>query len=118
MRHVTILRSEADLVRMEFVERPMASFYVGQSGIERVEFGDEQIPRTVAVFDPTADVDPVGGVQRITLESDPLRWAELLPTAYRSGDYSVAVVETPDASGKRRDEGEAEAVAHLEALPG
>ena len=93
MRHITIHKMVTDLVRMEFKTQMLASFYVGENGIERVEYGEDEIPRTVAVFDP-AESDG----QRVTLDSNPLRWAELLPTAYRSGEYSVSVVETKDAS--------------------
>jgi len=93
MRHVTIHKSVTDLVRMEFNSQLVASFYVGENGIERVEYGENEIPRTVAVFDP-AEAD----AERVTLDSNPLRWAELLPTAYRSGEYIVSVVETKDAS--------------------
>lgn len=93
MRHITIDKSVTDLVRMEFKTEPLASFYVSENGIERVEYGEGEIPRTVAVFDPGESEG-----ERVTLESNPVRWAELLPTAYRSGEYLVSVVETKDAS--------------------
>jgi hypothetical protein len=86
MRHVTIYQSVADLQRGDFAEHAVASFVVGSRGIEHVEYGDEQIPRDIALLDLEE-----GQPTRVTLESDPLRWAELLPTAYRSGDYYVAV---------------------------
>jgi hypothetical protein len=97
---------------MEFVDQPVASFYVGESGIEHVEFGDEQIPRTVPILDLAAPED----ARRVTLESDPLRWAELLPTAYSSGDYSVSVVETAEVSDSPRVVNR-DMKAEMEALP-
>jgi hypothetical protein len=86
MRHVTIYQSVADVQRGDFAEEAVASFLVGPDGIARVEFGDEQIPRDIALLDLEG-----GQPSRVTLESDPLRWAELLPSAYRSGDFYVTV---------------------------
>lgn len=74
------------------------SFYVSNDGIVRVEFGEEEVPRHVAVFDP---VSTGPEVERLTLDADPIRWAELLPSAYRSGDYRVAVTKVASV-----DEGE------------
>ena len=80
MRHITIYKSVTDLVRMEFKTEPLASFYVSENGIERVEYGEEEIPRTVAVFDPGESEG-----ERVTLESNPVRWAELILNVKAAG---------------------------------
>ena len=89
MRHVVIYKQVADLTRLDLLQREVASFYVGDNGIEKIDFGEEEVPRELAVFDPDAE----GNVERITLDENPIRWAELLSTAYRSGDYRVAVAK-------------------------
>lgn len=88
MRHITISKTTADLHRLEFVAEPVVSFYVSERGTEHVDYGDDGIPRAVAVFDPHAEE-----TERVTLEGNPLRWADLLPLAYRGGDYQVTVTE-------------------------
>jgi hypothetical protein len=58
-------------------------------GIEQIYEGEERVPRRVAVLDTDTG-------ESVTLESNPERWAELLPSAFRSGDLTVAVdIEQP-----------------------
>lgn len=84
MRQVSISKTTTDLKTLDIRDRIVTAFTVGAEGIEQVTLKDEPIPATVSVMDPeTGDA--------VTLESDPLRWADLLPSAYRSGDYHVAV---------------------------
>lgn len=83
---------------MEFAFQPVASFFVGEHGIERIEYGEDAIPKSVAVFDPS-----LSDVEAVTLASNPIRWAELLPSAYRSGDVQVTVTETDDAQARDSD---------------
>lgn len=113
MRHVVIYKRTADLTRLDLREREVASFYVGDDGIERVEFGEDEIPRSLAVFDPAIDAN----IDRITLEDEPVRWAELLPTAYRSGDYRVAVAKVASADSEDELRRTGGITKELEAIP-
>jgi len=112
MRRIDIIRSTADLHRLDFIDQPVASFYVNEGGISHVEFGDEEIPRSVAVFDPADKT-----LTRVTLESDPVRWAELLPLAYRSGDYRIAVTATDHVPAAKSASVDSGIAAELEAIP-
>lgn len=113
MRHVVIYKRTANLERLDLSEQPVASFYVGDHGIERVDFGDEEIPNDVAVFDPSSQ----NGVDRVTLETNPVLWADLLGTAYRTGDYRVAVVKVDSAEAGDDLTSRGGITAELEALP-
>jgi len=84
MKHIIINRTDYDLDRDEFRATPVASFTVDETGVVAVEFGEENIPLQMTVLDVEAD-------RTLSFEDDPLRWVELLPGAYRSGDYTVAV---------------------------
>lgn len=111
MRHVIIFKRTADLARLDLSEQPVASFYVSSDGIVKVEFGEDQIPRDISVFDENADP-----ITQLTLTEDPLSWADLLPSAYRAGDYRVAVARV--ASADAEDELSTSGVtAELEAVP-
>lgn len=113
MRHVTISKTIADLHRLEFVDEPVASFSVSERGIEHVNYGEDRIPRDVAVLDPRAE-----GAERVTLDNDPIRWADLLPLAYRTGDHQVTVSEQAELEEtKARVAPEASVRDELEALP-
>ena|SRR2546423_7816688 len=86
MHRVTFNRSTYDFDRDEVVTNPIASFVVGEDGIEKVDFGEEFVPLEMTVLDPESR-------EVVSLKSDPLRWAELLPSAFRSGDYFVSLDE-------------------------
>ena len=84
MRQVSIFKIEADLETLEFHERLVTAFLVTPDGITDVSIEEEPVPAGLELLE-------VETRQRVTLESDPMRWAELLPGAYRSGDYRVGV---------------------------
>ena len=89
MHRVTITRSDYDFDTDRWLTETVCSFVVGPRGIEQIDRGAERIPRRVAVLD-------IDSGKSVTLESDPERWAELLPSAFRSGDLTVTVdVEQP-----------------------
>ena len=89
MHRITITRSDYDFDADRWLTETVCSFVVGPRGIEQVNEGEERIPRRVAVLD-------INSGESVTLESDPERWAELLPGAFRSGDLTVTVdVEQP-----------------------
>ncbi len=114
MRHVVIYKRTADLQRRDLSEKPVASFLVGDNGIQDVQLGEDVIPRELVVF----DISNGSAGTRVTLESDPIRWADLLSTAYRSGDYRVAVTQI--ASAEAADDlmtDQSSITAELEAVP-
>ncbi len=89
MHRITITRSDYDFDADRWLTETVCSFVVGPRGIEQIDEGAERIPRRVAVLD-------IDSGESVTLESDPVRWAELLPGAFRSGDLTVTVdVEQP-----------------------
>jgi hypothetical protein len=87
MKHVTIARAGYNFDTDTPYDEPVAVFTVDADGIH-VQSGEEFIPKTMPVYDVQARRD-------VTLEDDPERWAELLPSAYRAGDYFVVVAERP-----------------------
>src|SRR5436190_1825415 len=84
MRQVSILKTIADTDTLEIRDRVVTAFIVTPDGIGQVSIEEEPVPSSLKLLDP-------GSGDAITLESDPVRWADLLPTAYRGGDYHVAV---------------------------
>lgn len=82
MQHVEITRSDYDFDTDRWRTETVSSFLVGPTGIVRVEEGEEQVPRRVTVLD-------IDTGQDVTLENEPERWAELLPSAFRSGDLTA-----------------------------
>jgi len=84
MHHIVVTHSDYDFDANHWLTETLCSFDVGPEGIERVFEGADQIPSRVAVLD-------IENGQSVTLESDPERWAELLPSAFRSGDLAVHV---------------------------
>lgn len=97
MRQVAILKTAADLETLEITDQLVTAFVVGSSGIEDVSCEEEPVPTRLRLRDPENG-------EAVTLESDPLRWAELLPTAYRSGDYHVAVDIVSEERAQAGDE--------------
>jgi hypothetical protein len=89
MQHVKITRSDYDFDTDRWQTETVSSFLVGPDGIVQVEEGEERIPRRVTVLD-------IDTGQDVTLESDPERWAELLPGAFRSGDLTATADAVPD----------------------
>lgn len=77
----------------------LAQFSADESGIHREAGGRVDVIAAIPVVDPeTGD--------RLTSTDDPVRWAQLLPQALRSGDLVALVeeVETEsDSSSSRRD---------------
>ena len=73
-------------------------------GVGTPESDAESLLR-VSVLDPKSG-DPV------TVETNPLRWADLLPTAFRTGDYTVSIetVGEPDPSASTSDRWTAPAI--------
>ena len=83
-RRVTISYSDYDFDRDAVVTAPLASFVVSEEGIESIDLGEEFIPVGMTVVDP-------GTREDVSFDADPLKWADLLPSAYRAGDYYVTV---------------------------
>jgi len=109
MHRITITRSDYDFDADRWLTETVCSFVVGPRGIEQIDQGDERIPRRVAVLD-------IDSGESVTLQSDPERWAELLPSAFRSGDLTVTVdivqpVEIETHAGEARQPVPAEALA-------
>lgn len=117
MHHIIVTRSDYDFDANDWLTKTLCSFDVGPGGIERVVEGADQIPSRVAVLD-------IETGQSVTLESDPERWAELLPSAFRSGDLAVHVdvataeAETgPERKARLLSAGEAVSLGELFAPP-
>jgi hypothetical protein len=89
--------SLSQVIRTENGDIPelLAQFRVGGDGIE-VEGGE----RTDEVLQIPV-IDPETGSQ-VKSQEDPVRWAQLLPSAIRSGDL-VTFVEEVDATAPRAD---------------
>ncbi len=109
MHRITITRSDYDFDADQWLTETVCSFIVGPRGIEQIDAGAQRIPRRVAVLD-------IDSGESVTLESDPERWAELLPSAFRSGDLTVTVdveqpVEIETRSVENRQPVRAEALA-------
>lgn len=83
MKHVTLTRAAYDFDTDTPYDETVAVFNVDADGIH-IESGEEFIPTDISVFDVQHKRD-------VSLADDPERWAELLPSAYRAGDYSVVV---------------------------
>lgn len=108
MHHIVVTHSDYDFDANHWLTKTLCSFDVGPGGIERVFEGADQIPSRVAVLD-------IETGQSVTLESDPERWAELLPSAFRSGDLAVHV-DVATAEVETRPEQEARLVSAGEAI--
>jgi hypothetical protein len=107
MRQVSILKTTTDLESLEIADRVVTAFVVTADGVEQTTTTEEPIPASLVLLDPETR-------EAVTLESDPLRWADLLPEAYRSGDYHVAVdVVDEDAPVAPVEFGETDEVAAL-----
>lgn len=109
MHRVTITRSDYDFDADRWLTETVCSFVVGPHGIDQIVEGEQRIPRRVAVLD-------IDSGESVTLESDPEHWAELLPSAFRSGDLTVTVdieqpVEIETRSVEARQPVRAEAIA-------
>lgn len=109
MRQVIITKSDYDFDAEQWRTETVCSFIVGPQGIERVEVGADRIPTRVTVVDPSTG-------EEVGLETDPERWAMLLPSAFRTGDLTVSVdgereVESGARSAPAREPALAEAAA-------
>jgi hypothetical protein len=109
MHRVIITKSNYDFDADQWTTETVSSFVVGPNGIEHVDEGADRIPRRVTVVDPSKGDD-------VSLESDPERWAVLLPSAFRSGDLTITVdadrpIETEAVPAPDREPVLAEAVA-------
>ena len=108
MRRVTLLQYSFAPEPGGVTKTVTARLLVGPEGVEQVEHGDAESLLRVSVLDPKSG-DPV------TVETNPLRWADLLPTAFRTGDYTVSIetVGEPDPSASTSDPSERELLAPL-----
>jgi hypothetical protein len=84
-------------------ERLLARFVVDEDGV--LTDRDEREDRTAVVMMGIPVVDPSTGEQVPAMEQ-PLRWAVLLPTAFRSGtlEADIEEIEALDGTGFRRVE--------------
>ena len=80
---VQFITSDYDRQTEQFVPRVRAELTV--DGPEVLITGDERwVSLEIGVIDPETR-------SKVTFESDPERWAQLLPLAYRSGDVRVEI---------------------------
>lgn len=103
MRIVTVWRSDYDFDTQMLTRSQVVRCIVGPSGITSTLKGEA--PSGIPVLDPATG-------QQVTVQSDPERWADLLPGAFRSGDLFVVVDRVPDGVdpvllSRLRDEAEA-----------
>lgn len=67
----------------------IAQLVVSEAGVLAEDGEEADMVRAIPVIDPESG-------DQVTSDSEPLRWADLLPTAFRSGGIGVAVTDVED----------------------
>jgi hypothetical protein len=92
MYKVTITDRPYNHDKQTITNNVICVFTVDDSGITTIEQGDEYVPKTRKVLDFQAPLHN----NVVTLESNPLRWAELLPESWQDGWDHMTTIQMLD----------------------
>jgi hypothetical protein len=98
-RRIMVRVSISQIRREESGDVPelLAEFIVGDDGIHAVAGDRVEQVATISVIDPDNG-------DRVLSAEEPVRWARLLPLAFRSGDLAVRVNEVAAEAGEANEE--------------